>query len=1209
MNKTSIKNFAIWARNKLIDDINYRAGLMGITADGIHAALPQSTGQTEFYDIGTTEPYAITGDAIRQRKQLVELIQRKEADTDYSTAYKYIIEEVAYTWFNRLIAVRFMEINDYLPSHIRVLSSDTGKLEPDLVTTPFDADLEFTSDEQQAILHLKSDNKLDEVFRLLFIKQCNDLNEILPSLFEKTNDYTELLLNLSIIDQDGVIYHLVHDIPEEDFNVEHGGQVEIIGWLYQYYNTEQNELVYDGSFSSKKIPKELLPAATTIYTPDWAVRYMIENSLGRIWLEGHTNKELNSEWKYYLEEPNQEQEVYEKLLLIHKEYENIRPETIKLIDPCMGSGHILVYAFDVLMRIYESIGYGKREAAWSILENNIYGLDIDDRAFQMAYFAVMMKARQYNRRILNGECRPNLYSIQESNGINKNQLKYFGRGMAAEEKKVAISQLKSVLEEFHDAKEYGSILKVGEYDWKLLYRFVTNIEEIEQLSIDSVGLEATQEKLIGLVNQGRVFSSRYHVVVTNPPYLGNNRFNAKLDSYIKKNYADVKSDLSMVMYMKAMEDFSLPNGMISFITTSAWMFLTSFEKLRSYVNRFKTVTSLVDYGSELFEGKVGHNLIVSWVTRNSKINYRLKGVRLVDYCYSRRDEKEPEFFNVNNHYTVTMEELNSIPGQPIAYWVDHHIIDAFRKAPKMSSFADVKVGLQTGNNERFLKMWTEVDLDDITFDSLTGENVKWVPHNKAGDYRKWYGNKYYIVNWKNNGEKIKACSGARPQNTAYYFKEGFSWSDVSSGAMSARYWPKGCIFDTCAPTIFPKKQGKYLFGLINSSVGQVLMDIMSPTIHYTAGSMMKFPVWENSESIDEIVDENIRVAKDDWDSFEISWGFKRHPLISGEKSLETAFKLWTDECVKRNEVVKRNEKYLDQYFLKIYGLDKSLANTESNESSSIRLSNLNRDIRSLLSYAVGCMFGRYSVDVDGVVCAGERWNSECYTNFSPDEDNIIPINDEEYMQDDVVSRLIVWLKIVFGEEYLESNLDYIAKALGGKGKTSRQVIREYFLNDFFRDHCQTYMVTGSGKRPIYWQFDSGKQNGFKALVYLHRYNADTIGNLRIDYLHRMQRVYESEISRMQDMIDNSTNAREVGQATKRRDKLTKQLRECREYDEKLAHLALSRIELDLDDGVKINYRKLQTANDGIFFDVLTDSKNIMANDKLWKQYIDGKWTL
>ena len=425
MNKSAIKNFAIWARNKLIADISYRAGLIGITAEGISTALSQSTADTEFYDIKTDKPYSIAKEKIEQRRKLVEVIRKKEKDSDYKTAYKYIIEEVAYTWFNRLIAIRFMEVNDYLPSHVRVLSSDTGKLEPDMVSSPFDTELEFTSKEEEQILKLKSDNRLDELFCMLFIKQCNALNELLPALFEKTDDYTELLLNLSVIDRDGVVYKLVHDIDEDDFNVEKGGQVEIIGWLYQYYNTEPKAQVF-GRPSGTKIRKEDIPAATQLFTPDWIVRYMVENSLGRLWVEGHPNDELKTNWNYYLEEAKQEVEVQEKLDEIRKEYAKLNPEDIKLIDPCMGSGHILVYAFDVLMQIYESAGYGQRDAAKSILKNNIYGLDIDDRAFQLAYFAVMMKARQYNRRILTGEHKPNLYSIKESNGVNRAHIKYFG---------------------------------------------------------------------------------------------------------------------------------------------------------------------------------------------------------------------------------------------------------------------------------------------------------------------------------------------------------------------------------------------------------------------------------------------------------------------------------------------------------------------------------------------------------------------------------------------------------------------------------------------------------------------------------------------------------------------------------------------------------------------------------------------------------------
>lgn len=664
MNKTKIKNFAIWARNKLIADITYKAGLMGISEKGIKPALPQSAGDTEFYDIGTKEPYAISGEAVNQRQRLVELINQKAESSDYSTAFRSVIEEVAYTWFNRLIAIRFMEVNDYLPSHIRVLSSDSAaKLEPDLVTTPFGAELELTQAEKEEIIALKNENKSDELFRLLFIKQCNELNGYkengnpnsssvkLPSLFEKTADYSELLLNVSVTDQDGVVYHLVHDIEEKDFKIRTeedkeaisrgemseeeapSGQVEIIGWLYQAYITELNEQVYDGTLSKAKITKELLPAATQLFTPDWPIRYMVENTLGRLWLEGHPNDDLKSGWKYYLDQAEQEADVQAQLDRISDEYKAIKPEDIKVIDPCMGSGHILVYAFDVLMQIYESAGYSQREAAKSILEHNIYGLDIDDRAFQFAYFAVMMKARKYNRRILDGEAVCHVYSIQESNGVNRNQLKYFGADLNELEKNDALNQMNGLLDTFIDAKEYGSILKVENYDWNLLRRFSEKTSANGQMSLDSIGLEATKEQLQLLIDIGQMMAQKYDVVVTNPPYLGYNRFNHKLAKYVEEEFQDVKSDLSMVMYKKAVDSLLKKDGFISFITTTSWMTLKSFETLRFHILENYCLQTLVEFGTELFDGKVGHNAIVAWTVSNNKATPLMIGIDLSPYCY------------------------------------------------------------------------------------------------------------------------------------------------------------------------------------------------------------------------------------------------------------------------------------------------------------------------------------------------------------------------------------------------------------------------------------------------------------------------------------------------------------------------------------------------------------------------------------------------
>ena len=1232
MNKSAIKNFAIWARNKLIADISYRAGLIGITAEGISTALSQSTADTEFYDIGTDKPYSIAKEKIEQRRKLVEVIRKKEKDSDYKTAYKYIIEEVAYTWFNRLIAIRFMEVNDYLPSHVRVLSSDTGKLEPDMVSSPFDTELEFTDREKEEILQLKTDNKLDELFCLLFIKQCNSLNEYLPALFERTADYTELLLNLSVIDRDGVVYKLVHDIDEDDFNVEKGGQVEIIGWLYQYYNTEPKAEVF-GRPSGTKIRKEDIPAATQLFTPDWIVRYMVENSLGRLWVEGHPNDELKANWKYYLEEAKQEAEVQEKLDEIRKEYAKLSPEDIKIIDPCMGSGHILVYAFDVLMQIYESAGYGQRDAAKSILKNNIYGLDIDDRAFQLAYFAVMMKARQYNRRILSAEYKPNLYSIQESNGINREQLKYFGVGLSEEEKEKALGQMTALLDTFIDAKEYGSILTVEQYDWELLERFVEGSDDAGQIRLDNLHLDETAKELRQMLAQGKVLGEKYWVTVTNPPYMSPSDGSRQLSDYVKKYYSLGKSDLFAVFIVRCYE-MLFKTGFQAIITQHSWMSLASYENLRKDLRK-KTFINMAHLGARAFDEIKGEKVqTTSFILQNIGMkNWNTIFVRLVDAKSEK--EKEGAFFDLDNRYISCANDFDNIPGAPIsAYVASNALSKIYKKGEIINDIGEVRIGMGTGNNDLFLKLWWEVNVELIDNSikdvmELGKTNKKFFPYSKGGERIRWYGNHDFVIWYDEEGRRaINTTSGHR-ENGGYdtYFHKGITWSYSTMSTFSVRVMPFGFVFDVNGSSLFLNdKNYNYVLALLQSSVGRFIIDSTKSAFSIQAGTIRNLPiVGETNYEIEEKTEKCIKFAKNAWDSYETSWDFEYHPLVKNETyktynvtepiTIGDHYQSWVSECEQRFNQLKANEEELNRIFIDIYGLQDELTPDVADKDITVhRIFDSKEDVPesmkgsayirtkkdeivSLLSYFIGCMFGRYSLDTEGLAYAGGEWNDTKYKRFKPDIDNIIPITDEEYLEDDIISRLCTWLKVVYGEETLEVNLDFIAEALGNKGNTSREVIRNYFLNDFFKDHCQTYSVTGSGKRPIYWLFDSGKQNGFKALIYLHRYNADTIGNLRIDYLHRMQRIYESEINRMQDTINNSTNAREVAAATKRKEKLTKQLKECREYDEKIAHLALSRIELDLDDGVKVNYKKLQTGVDGKFYEVLADSKNIMIKEK------------
>ena len=1334
MDKTAIKNYAIWARTKLIEDIKYKASLLGITEKVIAEALPQSTMQEQYFDIGTREPYAIRGVQIAQRRSLAEAIKKKAQESDYLTAYNSIIEEVAYTWFNRFIAVRFMEVNDYLPCKIRVLSAVDGRQEPDIVQNPFDAKLYYTSAEEELISQHQMNNEGDKLFNMLFVKVCNDLSKVLPQLFEAEQDYTELLLNISYTDQDGLIYKLVHDIPEDNFDVnavdEEGkpvGQVEIIGWLYQYYNTELNDTVYDGSYAKKKLSKEWIPAATTIYTPDWVVKYMVENSLGRLWCEGHPESTLLKEnWKYYLDEAQQEEAVQAELAKLKEEYAKLRPEDIKVIDPCMGSGHILVYAFDVLMQIYTQVGYTDKDATISILENNLYGLDIDKRAFQLAYFAVLMKARQYHKFILKKQPQCHIYAIAESNGINMKHLDYFGAQLDELARPVALNQIQELIATLHDAKEYGSVISVADYDWDLLRQFAAEFDISGEMNLfDSFGIEATQQRLQELVAVGEVLAQKYEVVVTNPPYLGSSRFNDKLDAYVKEHFKDEKSDLSMVMYRRSLDSYSVHNGLVAFITTSSWMFLSSFEKLRRYIMQNKSFVSIVDFGSELFEGKVGHNVITSWITRNAQIDANLLGIRLVEYCYSRRNEKITEFHNRRNWHYVKQSNFAKIPGAPVAYWVSEKVIQAFTHT-KIDEMASTNNGFTTGDNNRFLRFWTEVDYRKIDFSNesvaaLPKSVGKWFPYNKGGDFRKWYGNNEYLINYGNDGEEIKAYGHLVPRSLKYQFRESVTWNKITSGTTAFRYKPVGTMFDVGGLSLFPnlKNDLMYILGLCNSVVVNRFLKIISPTLNCETGHVASLPIIVKKEDlVKQMVYDNISLSKSDWDFFETSWDFTKHPLLRNKSTISEAYAEWEAECNARFAQLKANEEELNRIFINIYGLQDELTPEVEDKDVTVRKADLQRDIKSLLSYAVGCMFGRYSLDVEGLAYAGgefsDQWvviSDQCYrrevvekyvaqelqraygmaevnvtdgrdlsfseviaergviftfgsdeksssvdsikyrrgtskklyegicelsfnserikcgignatydlcspeilnaitsgssvelvqrgwqdadsidwqtihytlktNHYGADEDNVIPITDEDYFEDDIIGRLIAWLKVVYGAETLEENLRFIAEALGTSGDTARQKIRNYFLKDFFNDHCKIYQ-----KRPIYWLYDSGKQNGFKALIYMHRYDADISGQVRAEYLGKMEETYESEINRMQDIMDNGAG-REVALAGKRKEKLQKQLHECRDYDAVLGHIALASIAIDLDDGVKVNYVKVQTAKDGKLLPIL-----------------------
>lgn len=1242
MDKTAIKKFAIWARNKLIADSIYRARLLGITDKGIQAPLPQSTKDAQFFDIGLKEPSAITGDAITQRKNLVAVIQENAKESTYPEAFSHIMEETAYTWFNRLIAIRFMEVNDYLSA--RVLSSKTPeKIEPDLVTSPFDSDLTFSEDESRQIVDWKMNNQTDDLFRMLFLKECNALNEPLPMLFEKIADYTELLLTLSISDRDGVVWHLVHDIPEDDFR----DQVQIIGWLYQYYNTEPKDKVFARK-SSEKIKKEDIPAATQLFTPDWIVRYMVENSLGRLWIEGHPNEALKEQWKYYLDEAEQEESVQKQLNQIYAEHSKLNLEGLTCLDPCCGSGHILAYIFDVLMQIYLSRGYRDRDAAISIVEHNLYGLDIDERAAQLAYFAVMMKARQYDRRFLSRGLQPHIYAIEESNGLTKwsdmrGQVE--AEQMSLEDQFVNLAD--ELIDTFWDAKNYGSLLQVepGNYDGLLAYMQQLLDEGCNNLFL-SGWLQEVAERMPKLVRQAKLLRQKYWVCITNPPYMGAGNMNRKLSDFVKKNYADYKSDMfsaCMVRFTQMTEE----KGFLGFLSPYVWMFISSYEKLRELFIQQKTIQTLIQFEYSAFEEATVP--ICTFVLCNHYINKKGVYFRLTDYKGGMEVQRKKMLEALVTHdktvyFESSVDNFAKIPGSPVAYWASKLLIDDFKIGKSLGELSKPRQGMATTNNNRFLRQWFEVNIERIGF-GLESENdtldgYKWFPYNKGGEFRKWYGNNDYIVKFSNKGAEVcnyidshsKVNHTGRIINRDKYFKPSVSWSKVSSGKIAFRYKNKGFIFDVAGTSIFaPSDKLKQLIGLLNSNTCTEILKCLSPTLNFEVGHISNIPIllFDKSQVIS-LVEKNISISKDDWDSFETSWDFTNHPLLKDRvATLANAYETFKQDCADRFQQLKQNEQELNRIFIDIYGLQgelnpevadydltvhrifdfkddipqsmyKNETDEEGKNKSKVSSYVLTKEdvMKSLLSYAVGCLFGRYSLDTPGLAYAGGEWDAGKYQTFIPDNDNVVPITDEEYFDDDLSSFICAWLKKAFGRENFEANLEFLTDALGTRGTTSREKLRNYFLKDFFKDHCKTYQ-----KRPIYWLFDSGKENGFKALVYLHRCDENTTGRVRADYLHRMEQIYTGEVSRMQDIIDHSHSAHEVSVAEKRLEKMKKQIKECQDYDAKLSHLALDQIHLDLDDGVKINYRKAQTGRDGKFYEVLADSKAIMAKDALWHEYL------
>lgn len=1174
MDKNAIKKYAVWARKELISRVAQKAQQYGIT-------------ETEMVDAGadSVNGKVLSAEEMQQRRALIAQINEK--------GYQQVMEEVAYTWFNRFSALRFMEVNGYLPSHVRVFTDENNAFKPQILAEALH--LELDKLDKDKVYALKETEQTEELYKYLLIVQCNALNSILPGMFQTIADYTELLLPDNLLREGSVIEQMISQIPEDNWQ----DAVQIIGWLYQYYNSKKKDDVFAALKKNVKITKENIPAATQLFTPDWIVRYMVENSLGRLWVEGHPDAKAqllptpeeqaaytagnrdpeDTKWHYYLEEAQQELQVQAQLSEIRKQYADLTPEQIKVIDPCCGSGHILAYLFDVLMQIYENYGYTPRDAVASILQNNLYGLDIDDRAAQLAYFAVMMKAVRYDKRFLkrkdeDGEPdvpQPHVYAIEESNRIEKPDVEYFCNG------KLELNDaMHTILTQLYDAKEYGSILTITPQDWDALY---ARFDEVTGES--SFHRESIRKKLLPLVRVAQTLAQKYDVVVTNPPYMGSSGMGAKLAEYVKKNYPDSKSDLFAV-FIEVCSRMAKQNGYQAMITQHAWMFLSSFEKLREKMMLTETI-SMAHLGARAFEEIGGEVVQTTAFVRcaNHVEGYKGTYCRLIEP--TSQQGKEEMFLAGQKRYTANQDDFAKIPGASVAYWVSKKLYSTFRNS-LLYDYTISDGQNKTGDNAKFVREFWEVRNSNV------GKGKKWLFYAKGGGYRKWYGNLSEVVNWSEEAREFykndKIC---RIIPEYLWYKAGITWSLISNNP-SFRLLPEEATFDVGGSSIFLKDNSniEFVLGLLNSKVFSYVQKIVNPTINIQVKDIRVMPfVKKNENEITGLAEECSFLSKEDWDSFETSWDFTRHPFIKaitkypnmmdiGNIYLAECYDIWAGECEERFEKLKANEEELNRIFIDIYGLQDELTPEVEDKDVTVRKADLGRDVRSFISYAVGCMFGRYSPTYDGLAYAGSTWDDGKYNIYKPDADGIIPICDDEYFEDDMMGRFVEFVRVVCGDNSLEDNLRFVANALGGKGQP-KEVIRNYFLNDFYADHCKIYQ-----KRPIYWLFDSGKKNGFKCLIYLHRYQPDTIARIRTDYVHEQQARYRTAIEDLEKQVAAATSTSERVKLTKQLNKVQAQDNELHQYEEKVHALADQMIKIDLDDGVKHNYE--------IFKDVLAKIK-------------------
>lgn len=1227
MDKGSLKIFAIEARRDLMEKVKARLDFLGITSKGVDKK------GLNFLSGNVLE----IGDNRYKKSSYEDLVKKYE-----SIGYEQLIEESAYIWFNRLVALAYMEANGYIDE--KMIFSNGSKIESGIIDDYYEADFfeNMSKDEQERIHNLRDKHKTEDMYTMLIEEKCNELHKIMPFMFDKKGGYSDILFPAGLFTLNSVLVRLREEFEKAKEKNEEGEDiipVEIIGWLYQYYNSELKDLVFEGLKKNQKITKEKIAPATQLFTPHWIVKYMAENSLGKLAIENlKVSPELKRNWKYYIDSE------------IDNSSERLNVEDIKIIDPSMGSGHMLTYSFDMLYEIYEDLGWSRKDAVLSILKNNLYGLEIDKRAGQLASFAMIMKGREKFPRLLKVLERLedeekfdlNTLWIDESNDISQEMRKLINSN--------SLKNLEILIDNFTDAKEYGSILKLTSLDIAQAKEELERLIEIykrqgqlillstsNQLDFSVVDINFEKECRITkkLIQQQKIMTDTYDIAITNPPYMGGKGFDSKLKKYVETYYKDSKADLFAV-FMERCGELTKRDRYTSMITMHSWMFLSSFENLRKNLIETKEIQSLTHLGTRAFE-ELGGEVVqtVGWITKNTTPKKEGKYIRLVDF--NNAQWKEQEFFNDKNYYQATQKEFDKIPSSPIAYWVSDKIREAFEKNKKLGDIGEAKQGLATADNNRFLRLWNEVNYNKIGFGMSNSDEAlesmkKWFPYNKGGEKRKWYGNQEYLVNWENDGYEIKNFYDekgklrSRPQNTEYYFRNSISWGLITSAGSSFRYYPNGFIYDVGGMSYFIENNIFNYLGMLNTKIYEGLTKIINPTINLQIGDVIALPSIEiEGNEVTTLVQQNIDIAKEEWDSRETSWDFETLYLAKGD-SIESAYNDYCNHWRDNFVTMHRNEEELNKIFIDIYELNDEMDNSvpfeditllkkeaeieeilipaqhiadieEKEKTSEGYLYNrgvkLKFDklelVKQFLSYAVGCIMGRYSIDKKGLIIANsddvlETDKNSIYIKdengeirhhienprFIPDSYGIIPITSEKVFDNDIVTKVIEFVEALYGKENLEKNLEFICNALGRKGDEKYDTtLRNYFIKDFYTDHLQRYQ-----KRPIYWLKNSGKKNGFSALIYLHRYEKNSVARVRTEYLLPYQdklenlRAYYERIT-----FDDDASAKEKKQAEKALKELDAMLKELRDYANEVKHIAELKIDLDLDDGVKVNYEK------------------------------------